>query len=80
MNTGDRNPTFVEEEPSFTPSSMSSTLAFDSAKKKHSFPPQNYSNSFGTVVLHDARRSTQIDHSINHVTQSVTIDVLNTKH
>ena len=49
MNSGNRSPFIVVEEPSFTQSSMYSSSVFDYVNKKHHFPPLIDSNSYGSI-------------------------------
>ena len=49
LNTGKQNLKALDEEPSFTQSSMSSSLVFDSVNNSFCFRQRGESNSFGTV-------------------------------
>ena len=60
-------------------SSFSSPLVFDSVEIKYYFPLLIDSNSAGTVD-YDAYMITKINHSINHVFKSITIQKLNSQY
>ena len=79
INGGDKKAIDVDEEPSFTQSSMSSPLVFDSVKNTTFFHSLNDSNNFGTVD-YDAHTNTNIEDSINHIFTSLTIQEMNTLH
>ena len=72
-----KNPTAVDEYSSFRQQTRSSPLGFDSVKKN--FPPRKDSNSFGTLN-YNSHIYKKIDHSINQVFKSMTIQELNTLH
>ena len=71
MNTGNKNPIAVDEEPSFTQNSLSLPLPFESVRNKYSFLPLNASKSFGAVE-YIAQKNTKTDYSINRVLKFLT--------
>ena len=75
MNTGNKNPIFLNEYPTFPQNSMSSPLVIESVKNKCRFFLQNDSNSLGTVD-YDAQKNTKADSFINHKSKPMTIQKL----
>ena len=79
LNTGNKNASVVDENPSFSRQSMSSPLYYDCSKNKYYFPSLNVSKSFGTVE-YDAHILTKIPFSINLVFKPMIIQELNILH
>ena len=72
MYTGRKNPSVVGDQPSFTQSSLFSTLVFNCVDNTQYFPLLIDSNSFCTVA-YDAHINTKTVLFISHVFRSKTL-------